>query len=156
MKRLKFLLPVLMITVISVGRAQTTTPSFTDEDLKKYAITMDSVKGMQQTLTAIISEMVQKNTVMSVARYNELFKIMDDQAKLAETKATAQEIQFVKDVADTRAENLTRINSAYQALAKDYVGLKAFTAIKKSIETDQAVKSKYETITKDLDSKGGE
>lgn len=156
MKCLKFLLPVMMMTIVTVGKAQTASAAFTDEDLKKYAITMDSVKGMQQTLTAIISEMVQKNTVMKVTRYNELFKIMDDQAKLAEAKATPEEIQFVKDVADARAENLARINTAYQALAKEYVGLKAFNAIKKSIETDQAVKAKYETMTKEIDSKGGE
>jgi hypothetical protein len=36
------------------------------------------------------------------------------------------------------------------------VGLKAFNAIKKSLGTDQALKAKYETITKELESKGGE
>jgi hypothetical protein len=156
MKLLKFVLPVMFVSVISVSQAQTAAPAFTDEDLKKYAITMDSVKGMQATLTEIITEMVQKNTVMEVPRYNELFKIADDQAKLAEAKATPEEIQFVKDVAAKRAEEIARINATYQALAKDYVGLKAFNAIKKSIASDETVKAKFETISKELDSKGGE
>jgi hypothetical protein len=157
MKLLRFFLPVVLGSVISVSQAQTkTTSSFSDEDLKKYAITMDSVKGMQETLTAMITEMVQKNTVMSVPRYNELFKIADNEAKLAEAKATPEELAFVKEVAAKRTEELARINATYMALAKDYVGAKAFNAIKKSIDSDQAVKAKYESLTKELESKGGE
>ena len=155
MKRSTFLFAAVLLSAI-ITRAQTTTPAFTDEDLKKYAITMDSVNDMKQTLTVTITEMVQKNTVMSVPRYNELFKIIGDEAKLAETKATPEEIAFVKQVAAKRADETAKINATYQALAKDYVGLKAFNAIKKSIATDESVKAKYETIAKELDTKGGD
>jgi hypothetical protein len=157
MKLLRIVMTVVFVSAVAVCKAQTTAaPSFTDEDLKKYAITMDSVKGMQQTVIAIITEMVQKNTVMPVARYNELFKITDDQAKLAEAKATPAEIQFLKDVADKRKEETARVNATYQALAKEYVGLKTFNAIKKSLESNPDVKAKYETLSKELEAKGGE
>jgi hypothetical protein len=165
MKLLKFLAPVLVVTVMGTAQAQTTNAkqAFTDEDLKKYAITMDSVKGMQQTLTAIITEMVQTNTVMSVERYNQLFKIADDQAKLAEAKATPEEIQFVKDVADKRKEEFARINATFQGLVKDYLTVKTYNAIKKSLDSDEAVKTKYQAISKEVSggsaasaSKGGE
>lgn len=119
-------------------------------------MTMDSIKGMQLTLNDIIAEMVQKNTVMSVQRYNELFKIADDQAKLAEKQATPEETKFLKEIADKRAEEMARVNATYQGLVKDYVGVKTFNAIKKSLETDQELKAKYETMAKELDSKGGE
>lgn len=152
MKPLRFLLPVILLAAV-VAKAQTTTPAITDEDLKKYAITMDSVKDMQASLNKIVSEKVQKNTVMSVARYNELFKIMADEAKLAEAKATPEEIAFIKQIEALRQENITRINATYQALAKDYVGLKTFNAIKKSLTSDQALKTKYEAISKEV---GGE
>lgn len=157
MKLLRIVMTLLLVSVLGICKAQTAaTPSFTDEDLKKYAVTMDSVKGMQKTLTGIITEMVQKNTVMTVQRYNELFKIAADEAKLAEAKATPEEVKFLKDVADKRKEETARINATYQALAKDYVGLKPFNAIKKSLDTDPAVKAKFESLTKELDSKGGE
>jgi hypothetical protein len=130
--------------------------AITDEDLRKYAITMDSVKGMQETLQAIIAEMVQKNTVMKVQRYNELFKIADDEAKLTAAQATAEEKQFLKDVAEKRKEETARINATYQGLAKDYVGLKAFNAIRKSLQSDQELKAKYETISKEVETKGGD
>jgi hypothetical protein len=155
MKPLRFLIPVILLSVVVV-KAQTTAPAITDEDLKKYAITMDSVKDMQTSLNQIVAEKVQKNTVMSVARYNELFKIIADEAKLTAAKATSEEIAFVKSIDTLRQENIARINATYQALAKDYVGLKTFNAIKKSLASDEALKAKYESISKEVDSKGGE
>jgi hypothetical protein len=155
MKLLRFILPMILLCAVTVSKAQTAKPAFTDEDLKKYAITMDSVKGMKETLKSILTEMVQKNTVMKVTRYNELFKIIDNPEKLAEAKATPEEIAFVKEVDAKRVDETARINAAYQGLAKDYVGLKAFNAIKKSLETDQALKERYESISKELPAKGG-
>jgi hypothetical protein len=151
MKFLKFTLPLLFLSAVSVAQ---TTPTISDDDLRKYAVTMDSVDGMKATLTAIISEMVQTNKVMSVARYNELFKITKDEAQLAQKQATPEEIAFLKDVEAKREEEVARINLNYQALAKDYVGLKAFNAIRKSLETDEALKAKYESISKEIESKG--
>lgn len=169
MRLLTILFAMACVVSATTSSAQTTKPSatkskstptsqatFTDEDLKKYAMTMDSVKGMQLTLNDIIAEMVQKNTVMSVQRYNELFKIADDQAKLAEKQATTEEVKFLKEIADKRAEEMARVNATYQGLVKDWVGVKTFNAIKKSLETDQELKAKYETMSKELDSKGGE
>jgi hypothetical protein len=89
---------------------------------------------------------------MSVARYNQLFKIAADQTKLSEASATPEEIGFVKEIADLRQLNIERINAAYQALAKDFIGLKAFNAIKKSIETDQNLKARYERINQEVQS----
>ena len=154
MKFLTFLMSVVLTAAISVANAQQTTPAFSDEDLKKYAITMDSVKSMQETVNATTAEMVQKNTVMPVQRYNELFKIADDQAKLAEAKATPEEIAFVKQVADKRKEETAKVNAAFQAMVKE-LGVSKYNAIKKSLATDAEVKAKYETISNDLNSKGG-
>lgn len=147
--------PILfLLAAATASYAQATKPAFTDEDLKKYAITMDSVKGMQETLNATITEMVQETTVVEVSRYNELFKIIDDSAKLAATNAKPEEIAFVKEVARKRADETARITATFQSMAKDYVGLKAFNAIKKSLATDTALKEKYDALTKELESKG--
>jgi hypothetical protein len=134
--------------------AQSSKVSITDEDLRKYAMTMDSIKGMQETLQEILAQMVRENKVMKVQRYNELFKIADNEAKLSAAQATPEEKQFLKDVAEKRKEETARINATYQGLAKDYVGLKAFNAIRKSLESDQELKAKYDTISKEVESKG--
>ncbi len=156
MKLLRMLMPLVLITLlITTGRAQTEEqPEFNDEDLKRYAITMDSVDAMKENLRAVVTEMVQTNTVMSVARYNELFKIADDSAKLQAANATPEEIDFVKKVEARRQEEIAKINANYQALAKDFVGLKQFNAIRKSVKEDEEVKAKLDTISKELDSKG--
>jgi hypothetical protein len=123
-----------------------------DEDLKKYAITMDSVDVMQKTLLQVVTDNVQKNTAMTVQRYNELNKIAADPEKLTAANATAEEIAFVQEIVDLKKYNLDRINSAFQSLAKDYVGLKTFNAIKKSLETDPALKSRFENVSQELQS----
>lgn len=145
---------IFLLAVATAGYAQTTKPSFTDEDLKKYAITMDSVKGMQETLNETITEMVQKATVIEVPRYNELFKIINDSTKLVAASAKPEEIAFVKEVAKKRADETAKITATFQSMAKEYVGLKAFNAIKKSLATDTALKEKYDALTKELDAKG--
>jgi Asp-tRNA(Asn)/Glu-tRNA(Gln) amidotransferase C subunit len=157
MKSLKTFLTLIFFLSVIFCYAQSTKntkqpkkTTITDEDLKKYAVTLDSIEGMQKTLQQIITENVQQNTVMSVARYNELYKIGDDQAALAQTKATPEEIGFLKEIADLIALNIGRINATYQTLAKDYVGLKAFNTIKKSLESDSDLKNRYNAVTKDI------
>jgi hypothetical protein len=138
----------------STTETQSTKAAITEDDLRKYAMTMDSIKGMQATLQEILAQMVRENKVMKVQRYNELFKIADDETKLSAAQATPEEKQFLKDVAEKRKEETARINATYQGLAKDYVGLKAFNAIRKSLESDQELKAKYDAISKEVQSKG--
>lgn len=152
MKTINIILLAGLLTLSTAGLKAQTAAGISDDDLKRYAITMDSVKVMQETLTQIITETVQQNTVVEVPRYNQLFKVSADEAKLTEAKATAQEKEFLKEVADLRQYNISRINSAYQALAKEYVGLKAFNAIKKSLETDEKLKARYDAISREVQS----
>lgn len=145
MKVLKMTVAILMILFAMAVNAQTT-QAIKDEDLRKYAETLDSVDGMQKTLVQIITEQVQGNEVMSVTRYNELYKMAGDEAKLKAANATAEEIAFVKDIAALREYNIERINAAYQALAKEYVGLKEFNAIRKGLENDSELKARLEAM----------
>jgi hypothetical protein len=145
-----YLIALFCLSTFSVS-AQTAA-GISDDDLKKYALTMDSVKVMQETLQSIIAETVQTNKVMTVARYNQLFKVASDDAKLTEANATTEERAFLQEIADLRQYNVARINATYQALAKEYIGLKAFNSIKKSLETDDKLKERYERINEEVQS----
>lgn len=125
-----------------------------DDDLRKYAVTMDSVNGMKQTLLDEISNKVRSNTAIPVARYNELYKIIGDDAKLAELKATPEEIAFVKGVNDFKNQGAAKINEQFQALAKDYVGVAKFNKIKNSLSTDNDLKSRYDAIFGEVEGAG--
>ncbi|MDQ2658687.1 MAG: hypothetical protein M3Y60_14790 [Bacteroidota bacterium] len=152
MRITKVLIPCLVFLAVVGSKAQTSS-QITDEDLKKYATTMDSVEAMQQSLRDIVAETVRANTVMPVTRYNELFKIADDSVKLKAASATSKEIAFLKQIEDLRKVNIERINATYQDLAKNYVGLKAFNAIRKSLQSDQTLKARYDNLSKEMDSK---
>ena len=147
MKIVKVLMPCLFLFAAMGAKAQTST-EISDEDLQKYAVTMDSVKAMQTTLQEIVAETVRANTVMSVNRYNDLFKFTNDEAKLKEANATPEEIAFLKQIDDLRKVNIEWINETYQAMVKEYVGVKPFNAIHKSLKSDQELKARYEDISK--------
>ncbi len=147
MKIARVLIPCLLLFAALGSKAQTAT-EISDEDLQKYAVTMDSVQAMQETLREIVAETVRNNEVMSISRYNELFKL--DSAQLQSAKATPEEIAFLKQIDDLRAVNIERINTTYQSLAKDYVGLKTFNAIRKSLKSDQELKARYDDLSSKL------
>ena len=152
MKIMKTLVPCLLM-LVAVGSMAQTSNEISDEDLTKYAATMDSVAAMQESLRELVAERVRANTVMPISRYNVLFKIAEDEAKLKAENATPEEIAFLKEIDALRQVNIERINATYQSLAKDYVGLKTFNAIRKSLTSDQELKARYDNVSKDKESK---
>ena len=132
--------------------AQTESGEITDDELEKYAVTMDSVNDMKATLLKDIEAMVKSNEKMTNARYNELSKIVDDQAALAKAKATPEEIAFMKDVAAKKEEGTAKIQETFQSMAKEYVGASAYNKIKKALASDPELQKRYQTH---LDKLGG-
>jgi hypothetical protein len=125
-----------------------------DDDLRKYAVTMDSVNGMKQSLLDEIANKVRSNDSIPVSRYNDLYKIIGDDAKLAEAKATPAEIAFVKEVNEFKNQGAAKINEQFQALAKEYVGVAKFNKIKNSLATDNELKGRYDTIFGEVEGSG--
>src|SRR3954471_5236025 len=101
--------------------AKTATLAVSDDELMKYATATDSVNEMLANVRIDLTNMVKESNVMSGARYNELSKIVDDPTKLATAQATPEEIAFVKQVNAKRDEEMAKVNTKYQALAKEYV-----------------------------------
>ena len=117
----------------------------TEEELEKYAVTMDSVNDMKASLLEDITEMIKGNEKMTNARYNELSKILDDEEALTKAKATPEEIAFMKDVATKKEEGTAKIQETFQSMAKDYVGASSYNKIKDALESDPDVKKRYES-----------
>ncbi|HEX6223547.1 MAG TPA: hypothetical protein VFZ52_04015 [Chryseolinea sp.] len=125
--------------------AQTEGGEITDDELEKYAVTMDSVNDMKASLLKDIETMVKGNEKMTTARYNDLSKIVDDEAALAKAKATPEEIAFMKEVAAKKEEGTTRIQETFQSMAKDYVGASAYNKIKKGLASDPELQKRYQS-----------
>jgi hypothetical protein len=126
----------------------------TDEELKKYAVAMDSINDMKASLLAEINDIVKEDGKMTNARYNELSKIANDPAMLAQAKATPEEIALLKKVAEKKNEGTVEINNTFQALAQEYVGAASYNKIKKALTTDLELRSKYEAMLGELEKEG--
>ena len=147
--KIKLLCVLTTLSILgTTARAQD--ESITDEDLKRYAVAMDSIEHMKENLIATISDMVKSNENVSAARYNDLSKIIEDEVKLKEANATEEEIAFVKSVAAKKEGETAKINETFQSLAKDYVGVKTYNAVKKALKEDEAVKAKYDAMMDEL------
>lgn len=125
----------------------------TNEELKKYAVAMDSINDMKATLLREIGDIVEEGG-MTNARYNDLSKIAEDDAKLTAAKATPEEKALLKKVANRKAAGTEEINTTFQSLAKDYIGAESYNKIRKALTTDAELKSKYEAMLKELDTEG--
>jgi hypothetical protein len=121
-----------------------------DEELMKYATATDSVNEMLANVRLDLTDMIKESNVMSGARYNELSKIVDDPSKLATVQATPEEIAFVKQVNTKRDEEMARVNTTYQALAKEYVTGTTFNKVKKALANDPKVKKRYDSLMVEL------
>lgn len=145
-----FVCLVVMVAVTSSALAQDA-PVISDEELKKYAVAMDSISDMTEQLKATLNEKVKSNEKVTGTRYNELSGIIEDEAKLAEANATPEEIAFIKEVLALKIEETAKIQEAFQSLAKDYVGASAFNKIRSALKTDAELKAKYDAMLAEID-----
>ena len=120
--------------------------AITDEDLKKYAIVMDSIEDMRQSLLDNMSESIKNNDQITAARYNELSKIIKDSVKLEAAKATEAEVAAIKKVILERDAGAEKIQETFKALVKDMLGAATYNKVKKALSSDAALKTKYEAI----------
>lgn len=143
-----FLIAVVSSLTLSSAYSQEATVS--DEELTKYATAMDSINEMSAEVKVMITDLVKNGKVMTATRYNEISKIITNETKLTEAKATPEEIAFAKEVATKKDEATARINTTFQSLAKDYVGAATFNKVKKALTTDAALKSRYDSLMAEL------
>ncbi len=118
--------------------------AISDEALEKYAVTMDSINDMKESLLEAITVKVKSNVKLTTARYNDLSKIIDDEAALKKSKATPKEVTFIKEVSTLKEEGTAKIQETFQTMAKDFVGASEFNKIKKSLASDPDVQKRYQ------------
>lgn len=148
MKLTKLFIPVVLMLLASPLFAQDA--AVTDEELQKYAVAMDSVEELKANLIETISEMVKNNEKITAARYNDLSRFIDDEAKLKELNATEEEVAAIKEIIAKKDEESAKINAAFQSLAKDYVGAAVYNKVRKALAADAELKSKYDAMLAEL------
>ena len=124
----------------------------TDEELKNYAIVMDSVETMRKSLLSAMTDMIKNNEEITANRYNELSKIMDDSLKLLDASATEAEVAAVNKIITTKDEGSNNIQDAFRAMVKDLLGASSYNKVKKALASDKELKAKYDDILAELSS----
>lgn len=156
MKVINFLATLFFLAGVFSAQAQEAeSVAVSDDELQRYAVMMDSIDEMRVSLLSEISEMVKGNEKISVARYNELSKLDDNQEKLAAANATEEELAALKEIQDKKDSGTVKINDAFKALAKEYVGASTYNKVRKALKDEPEVKSKYQTLLEELKADNG-
>ena len=137
---------MMFMTGMAIGQDS----EVTEEELIRYATAIDSINEMSASVRMMLSDLVKDSPGITPTRYNELSKIANDEAKLAQAKATPEEIAVLKEVADKKAEETARINETYQTLAKEYVTPPVFNKVKKALAEEPELKVRYDSLITEM------
>jgi len=149
-------LTVAMIFVVLNTQAQDEAP-LTDEELKKYATVMDYADQEKERLKNDYNEMIQAEELMDGGRrFKELKDAQGDEAKLAEIKATPEEIEVFNKIEAANEENIAAFKEAYTEKIKDnnQLGAGLYNRITKELKTDEELKARYTAILEEVQSQG--
>lgn len=144
-------LAILFLGIATSAAFAQTEGEITDEDLKKYAMVMDSIDVMKQNIQDELNEMIQSEEAMQGGRrYLEIQKAAGDPAQLEELEVTEEE-QMVYDNIQAKYDEMTgKFKDTYTNLIKDELGGTLYNDITKALREDEEVKQRYETISAEL------
>ncbi len=147
---------LLSLAVVLLAGFHTQAQDFDDEDLKNYAMVMDSIEvfksHVNDTVSGIVNTMIDENENFSASDYKDMEAAKGNEAKMkampAEKVAYYKEIKGnMKKVTKMKKEEL---NSAFSTLVKDQIGVTEYKAIKKALKEDEEVKAKYEKMMAEM------
>ncbi|MEQ8244398.1 hypothetical protein [Fulvivirga sp.] len=130
---------LLMGVVVNVSNAQS--EEITDENLRRYALLMESVDAMKAEISVALNDMIKNQEGMTGKRFSELSKGEGEAATEFETK-------FMATIEEMKEDRIDAIKQVNQLLATKMLpdGGKTYKAIKAAIDSDEAVKARYEVI----------
>lgn len=132
---------VALFTVLSANVMAQDEDYITDENLRRYAIMMESVDAMKSEISVALNDMIKNQEGIDGKRYSELKKGEGEAANEFETK-------FMENIDKMIEDRKAAIGDAVNILATKMLpdGGKAYKAIKTAISSDPEVKAQYEAI----------
>ena len=139
MMKMKLLIAALFVGFGMSANAQSEEVS--DENLRRYAILMETVDAMKSEISVTLNEMIKNQEGMSGKRFSELSKGEGEPASEFEQK-------FMDTIEEMKKERIEAIKEVNQLLATKMLpdGGKTYKAIKEAISSDENVKARYEAI----------
>ena len=147
MKDMKLLFLVFGMLIFG-GNVAFAQDEITDDDLRKYAILSEAIDYMKKDISIELNKMIKAQEGMTGQRYKELASAKGDEAKLDAMEAKDYEKQFIALVDELMEDRKEAIKAVNSDLATKMVGDKGkiYLQIKADLETDEALKARYEAI----------
>ena len=130
------LVAVALFSLVSFRQA--VAQEVTNQDLYKYAVVMETQDMFKNELSAQVTDYINKQDPAIKNRYNALAG--------GEEPANDAEKQFIGQVKSMQSERTGEFSDAFKTMIKRVLGAKTYSAVKKGIANDTAVKERYNTI----------
>jgi predicted secreted Zn-dependent protease len=147
------LLIILIIGYSSSVSGQDLSPTISDEELKQYAIVMDSINDLTEQLTNRLTALIKNNPKITETRYNQLVQLGNDQEKLKDAKATPEELVALQEINLKRTEESIKLSEALKYLTTIKLSPATYSTIRNAVKSDPEVKARYDKILADLKKK---
>jgi hypothetical protein len=116
-----------------------------DEEIRQYAIVMDSIDIMKAALQTEYNRIVKEDELMDGGRrYMEIEKVAGDPEKLAALNLTEEEKMAYDQIKARYNELVAGFKADYTTLIKEELGAAIYNKISKAIPKNPEVKAKYE------------
>lgn len=138
---------IFLLVLMSILGSAAFAQAITDDELKKYAIAMDSISAMTDRFKEINTKISRGNEKVSNIRYNQLVVIIGDSVKLKAANATPDEIAYVKKGDEIIKKESAALQKNISALIGDYLGSALFAKVRNALKTDEALRKRYESIS---------
>lgn len=148
----KSLLFLGTIIAIAMHHTQAVAQSdVTTEELTKYAQVTAKIDSLKSGMKTKISEAVKSNELMEGGKlYNKLNKAKGDEAKIAETGASEEQLAAYAQIQEAITGFKADFKAQYTEVVKNEIGAGVYNKVKKALKADDAIKAQYETIVSSM------
>jgi len=148
---------VVVATLIVNSPALAQEDEITDDELMLYATVMNKIDSMKNDMKVKYNDLIKSEELMDEGRrFNELKSAIGDETKLAEIKATEEEIAVYDKIQVAYDAMVADFKAVYPTLIKDELGASVYNKVKKGLKADPDLKTKYEEIVDSLKPEEGE
>lgn len=145
-----YLAALLTVAAGLTVSAQDLSPTISDEELKQYAMVMDSINDLTEQLKITLARLIKNNTKLSEKRYNQLSQLGNDQEKLKEAKATPEELAALQEINLKRTEETIKLSEALKSLTTEKLGSTTYNKLRNAVKSYPEVKARYDKILAEI------
>ena len=138
---------LLMMVAFGVGSTiAQEAPSFTEEELEKYATVMVWAEVEKGSMTETYNNWINNDESIEAARFVKLKAAKVDEAKIKELEATTEEVAAFAKIQASYDSMTSAFKEVYVGKIKTDIGAGLYNQLRKAMKSDAEIKEQYQTI----------